>query len=227
MTKNLLASAVFAGVAAGLLAALVQFVFVIPYLLEGELFETGVRVHFVENGTPQSEKGAPPLGWDLGRHSMTVAFNLVTYVGYGLLLLALMSLAERRGTPITPRAGLIWGLAGFIAIQLAPAMGLPPELPGTLAAEVGPRQAWWFGTITATSVGLWLIAFARGWITVAGVALIALPHLIGAPHLDIYWGVAPPELSAHFVTLSLGAAAVGWTALGFFCAWFWGHSRDA
>ena len=54
MTRNLLASAVFAGVAAGLLAALVQFVFVIPTLLEGELYETGARVHFAENGTPQS-----------------------------------------------------------------------------------------------------------------------------------------------------------------------------
>ncbi len=46
MNQKLLTSAVFAGVAAGLIAALLQFVFVIPALLEGELFETGARVHW-------------------------------------------------------------------------------------------------------------------------------------------------------------------------------------
>ena len=39
MTKNLLTSAVLAGVAAGLIAALLQLTFVIPHLMEGELYE--------------------------------------------------------------------------------------------------------------------------------------------------------------------------------------------
>jgi cobalt transporter subunit CbtA len=124
-------------------------------------------------------------------------------------------------TRITARSGIIWGLAGFIAIQMAPAMGLPPVLPGTIGAEVEARQAWWLGTIVASSIGLWMIAFARGPFALAGVALLAAPQFIGAPQLDTYWGVAPPELSAQFVSYSLGAAAVGWTCLGFFAAWFW------
>jgi len=227
MTKNLLSSAVLAGVAAGLIAAALQFYFVIPSLLEGELYETGARVHFATNGTPESDRGAPGLGGDIMRHGMTVAFNAITYTGYALILLACMLLAEKRGTAITPRAGLIWGACGFIAVQLAPAIGLPPELPGTPAAEVTPRQAWWLLTILCSAAGLALLAFARGLIPLAGVALLLLPHLIGAPHLDAFWGVAPPELSAHFVTLSLGTAAAGWTALGFFCAWFWGKANDA
>lgn len=222
MTKNLLTSAVFAGVAAGLIAALLQFIFVIPALLEGELFETGARIHFGAHGSPESDRGAPGLGGEWGRHLMTVGFNIVTYVGFGFLLLAAMAFAELRGlTTISPRQGLIWGLAGFIAIQLAPAFGLPPELPGTPAAEIAPRQAWWLGTLVATSLGLWVIAFGRGPIALAGIVLILIPHLIGAPHLDAYWGVSPPELSAEFATLSLGTAAAGWTALGFLCAWFW------
>lgn len=230
MTKNLVTSAVFAGVAAGLIAAALQFMFVIPMLLEGELFETGARVHFVpENaGGPQSEKGAPGLGGEFGRHAMTVGFNMVTYVGYGLILLALMSLAQRSGVnKITARGGMIWGLAGFIAVQMAPALGLPPELPGTPAAEIGPRQAWWFMTIIATAVGLGVIAFSRGLLPLVGAALILAPHVIGAPHLDTYWGVSPPELSAHFVSVSLGAAAAGWTLLGFFCGFFWERGQDA
>jgi cobalt transporter subunit CbtA len=222
MTKNLLTSAVIAGVVAGLIAALLQFYFVIPTLLEGELFETGARIHFGADGSPQSDRGSPGMDGDIGRHLMTVGFNIVTYVGFGFLLLAAMALTEMKGfTRITARSGIIWGLAGFIAIQMAPAMGLPPVLPGTIGAEVEARQAWWLGTIVASSIGLWMISFARGSIALAGVVMLVAPQFIGAPQLDTYWGVAPPELSAQFVSYSLGAAAVGWTCLGFFAAWFW------
>lgn len=225
MNQKLLTSAVFAGVGAGLIAALLQFYFVIPTLLEGELFEGGTRVHFGADGSPQSDRGAPSLGDEIGRHLMTVGFNIVTYVGFGFLLLAAMVLTEMKGfTTITARSGIIWGVCGFIAIQMAPAIGLPPVLPGTIGAEVDARQAWWLGTIAASGIGLWMIAFIRGPLALAGIVLLAAPQIIGAPQLDTYWGVAPPELAAQFVTFSLGAAAVGWTALGFLAAWFW--TRD-
>lgn len=227
MTRNLVSSALLAGVAAGLIAALLQFAFVIPSLLEGELYETGARVHFATDGSTQSEKGAPSLGGEMSRHAMTVGFNIITYAGYGLLLLAAMIFAEEKGTRLTPRSGLIWGVAGFVAVQLAPAIGLPPELPGTPAAEVTPRQIWWFATIIATAAGLALIAFGKGWTALLSVPLLLAPHIIGAPHLDTYWGVAPPELSAHFVTLSLGTALAGWSLLGFFCAWFWTKANES
>ncbi len=222
MAKNLLSSAVFAGLIAGLIAALLQFVFVIPLLLEGELYETGARVHFGADGTPVSERGAPGLGGEWGRHMMTVAFNVVTYTGYGLLLAAAMGFArERTGLLITAKNGLIWGLAGFIAVQLAPAVGLPPELPGTPAAEITPRQIWWICSILATAGGLALIAFGQSLLMhVAGLLIILAPQLIGAPHLDTFWGVSPPELSAEFVTHSLGYAAIGWATLGYFVAFF-------
>ena len=79
MTRNLLTSALFAGVAAGLIAALLQFVYVIPALLEGELYESGARVHFATQGLPQSERASPGLGGDLGRHAMTVGFNSASF----------------------------------------------------------------------------------------------------------------------------------------------------
>lgn len=219
MTRHLLASGLIAGVAAGLVAALLQFLFVIPPLLEGELYETGARVHFATDGTTESDRGAPGLGGDVMRHGLTVAFNLVTYAGYGLILAGLMVIARIQGVEPGARVGLIWGLCGFLAVQLAPAIGLPPELPGTPAGEVGPRQAWWFATIILTAAGLGLIAFARGALPFVGIALIAAPQLWGAPHLDAYFGVAPPELSAHFATLSLGAAAAGWALLGCLTGW--------
>lgn len=225
MTRNLLTSALFAGVATGLIAALLQFAYVIPALLEGELYESGARVHFASEGAAQSERGSPGLGDDPGRHAMTVGFNMVAYVGFALILLALMALAERRGTPVAPRAGLIWGLAGFFAVQLAPAFGLPPELPGIPAADLAARQAWWLGTVLASAAGIGLIAFTRGWLPLLGIALIAAPQIIGAPHPADYTGTAPPELAARFVGLSLGAAAVSWAAMGCLAAWFWGRAN--
>ena len=67
MAKNLFVSAICAGIAAGLLASALQFTFVIPVLLEGELYETGARVHFGTDGSPQSDRGAPTLARGLDR----------------------------------------------------------------------------------------------------------------------------------------------------------------
>ena len=218
MVKNLFVSAICAGIVAGLIAALLQFIFVIPVLLEGELFETGARLHFGNDGSPQSDRGVPGLGDDWGRHSMTVAFNIITYTGYGLILAAMISYAALKGSFTPSRQGITWGLCGFIAVQLAPAIGLPPELPGTLAAEIGPRQMWWLGTIVATAIGMGLIAFGRSYLPLCGIAIILIPHLVGAPHLDACFGVAPPELAAEFATLSLGTSAAGWAVLGYVVA---------
>jgi cobalt transporter subunit CbtA len=223
MTKHLLSSALFAGLATGICGAVLQFIFVTPLLLEGELFETGARIHFASGGgTPQSDKGGISLAGELPRHVLTMVMNIVAYTGFALLMVAGFALAERQGRPVTSRRGLIWGLAGFLAVQLAPAFGLPPELPGTIAADVVARQIWWLATVIASVSGLALIAFGDGPAKIAaGIVLLLIPHLVGAPHLDGYWGIAPPELSAHFVTASLGVAAASWTVLGVVAAHFW------
>lgn len=225
MLKHLLTGALIAGAAAGLIAAALQFAFVIPLVLEGELYETGARVHFGAS-SPQSPAGAPGLGTDWGRHLMTVAFDVVSYTAYGLILTGLMAVAALRGHTVDARTGAVWGMAGFVAVQLAPAIGLPPELPGTIAAEVLPRQIWWSGTILATAAGLWLLAFGKGWGALgAGIVLLLAPHIIGAPHLDTYFGVAAPELAAEFAARSLGFAAAGWVILGALAGHFYGRPQ--
>ncbi len=223
MLKKLLTGALIAGVASGVIAAALQFAFVIPYILEGELYETGARVHFGA-GSPQSPSGAPGLGNDWSRHLMTVTFDVVSYTAYALILSGFMALAIRQGHKVDARRGIVWGVAGFVAVQLAPAIGLPPELPGTIAPEVLPRQIWWSGTIVVTALALWLIAFVpQVWAIGAAIVLLLVPHVIGAPHLDTYYGVAAPELAAHFATRSLGFAAVGWVVLGTIAGHFVGQ----
>lgn len=229
MTRHLFASALFAGLSAGLFAALLQFAFVVPLLLEGELYEAGVRVHFASSldAPVQSPSGpAEGLSQDPSRHFMTAGFNVVAYTAFALIMIAGMAIAVRAGHSVTPRSGILWGLAGFIALHLAPAFGLPPELPGTVAAEVQLRQVWWLATVVSTLLGLGLIAFGTNIVMIAlGIVALVLPHLLGAPHLDTYFGIAPPELSAHFATRSLGVAAASWVILGALTAFFWTRKR--
>ena len=118
------------------------------------------------------------------------------------------------GRAVDAREGLLWGIAGFAVFALAPAFGLAPMLPGSAEADLFARQVWWIGTAAATAGGIALAVFGRwGWEIPAGLALIVVPHLIGAPHCEGA-GTAPPELASSFAARSLVIAAVFWTLLG-------------
>lgn len=219
MFTRIAVSALFAGFLTGLIAALLQLVFVQPVLLHAELYESGTLNHFGDAG-----EGAAAVipGIDLERDGLSVLFTTLTYTGYAFLLVAAMALAEDRGVRIAVRQGLVWGVAGFLAVQLAPAFGIPPELPGSAAAEIGPRQIWWFGTVGATAAGLALIAFGRGWaLRGAAAVLILAPHVIGAPHPDEFIGPTPPELAGLFAARALGTGLAAWSLLGLLAAYFW------
>lgn len=226
MTRHLFTSALIAGTAAGILAALLQLTFLVPLLLEGELYETGARLHFSVTGNPQSDAGHPAV-WDQPtRHLGTLAMNIVTFTGFAFLMVVGFAIADQFGNRTDARRGAIWGLGAFFAVQLAPAYGLPPELPGTIGPDVAARQIWWMGCVAATLGGIGLVAFGRGALMIGGgIVLIALPHLIGAPTLDTYFGVSAPELAAHFVSRSLGVGAVTWVMLGLMAGALWAR-RD-
>lgn len=234
MARQLFTSALFAGLAAGLIAALLQLGFVVPIIQEAELYETGQRVHF--GAAAPEELIAAPVGdtdgaetpargtggFDWQRNMLTLAMNLIAYTAFALLLLPAIILAERRGLRQGWRGGLAWGAAGFAVFALAPAAGLPPELPGSVAAEVAPRQIWWAFTALTTAGALALIMLGRGGrAAVAGAALLLLPHFIGAPEPFGYGGTAPPELAALFAGRSLAVAAVSWMVLGTMACFLW------
>lgn len=228
MTKRIFASALFAGLAVGLITAALQFLFVTPLLLEGELYESGARLHFATNGSPQSEAGAPSYTREDMRHLLTISFNILAYSGFALLLAAGFAIAQTRGVQIKARDGVLWGLVGFASLHLAPAFGLAPELPGTVGAALEDRQLWWIATVLATAAGLiGAMVIKSPWAKLGAVVLIAAPHVFGAPQIDTYFGVAPPELSALFATRSLGVAAVSWVLLGGLTGYFWARQTPA
>jgi cobalt transporter subunit CbtA len=218
MLRRLLIVSLVAGLAAGALATLVQSALLTPLILEAETYEAGAAPAHAHDARMAHEHEAGPAhvhehaGLGLERLAYTALANLLAGVGFALLLNAAMTV---RGRPLTMRDGLLWGLAGFAAFALAPALGLPPELPGSAAAEIVARQLWWLAAAAATAGGLALAAFGRSAAFVAGgLALIVLPHLVGAPEPERSGGAAPPELAAHFAVLSLAAAALFWAALG-------------
>lgn len=237
MVKRLLVSGLLAGAAAGLIAALLQLVFVQPVLLHAELYEGGELVHFTgepaeghshdhshDHGvavpaTPKTH-GPDVGGFDAPRDGLSILFSMVVYAGYGLLLTAAMAWAESRGHRVAgAREGLLWGLGGFIAVQFLPAAGLPPELPGMAAADLVARQIWWVLTIAASATGIWLIAFGRNWTAWApAIVLLALPHVIGAPHPHELTGPTPPELASLFAGRALGVGLAAWLMLGLFAS---------
>ncbi len=219
MFTRILTSALFAGAAAGLIAALLQLVFVQPVLLHAELYELGALVHFgADRVTAQPELG----GLEPVRDVLSVIFTMLTYTGYAMILVAAMALAERRGAKITARTGIVWGLAGFAVAHFAPGFTLAPEVPGVASGDLGERQVWWFATVASAAVAAWLIAFGRGWTAWgAAIVLLLVPHIIGAPRPDAFTGPVPTEIGALFAARAFGVGAAAWLFVGCFAGHFW------
>lgn len=244
--------ALIAGGAAGVLAAFLHFAFVQEYILLGERYEFGEVVHFQnapsnvemqDHATPEQStdagaqaetdahdhsRSAPSAETDLSRDLLTVGFTVVLYVAYAMLMIAAFGLAAQFGVVIGAAQGALWGLTGFAAFQLAPAMGLPPELPGTVAADLGARQVWWWGTVFATGLGVGLIAYGKSIaLAVIGALLLAAPHVIGAPHLDGFFSYAPAEVGAAFSARVLGVGLVVWVVMGALAGRHWSRTAAA
>src|SRR5918996_6037021 len=217
MLARTLMVALLAGILAGALASATQMVRVVPLILEAEVFEVADHSeHIADEMTWSPEDG-------LERTTYTLMVNLLIGVGFGLLLVGTFVLAEMAGRSIDAFRGLLWGLAGFLIFALVPSAGLPPELPGTGAAELTVRQLWWVGTVGATALGLGLLAFGRPrWAKALALPVMAVPHLIGAPEPQ-HGGSVPAELAREFVISSLATAGLFLVSLGVTCGWV--HKR--
>jgi cobalt transporter subunit CbtA len=221
--RRILTAGLVAGFIAGTAVTVVQRLQITPLILAAEVFEDAAEA------APAHEHGGAALGdqhhesapeaWmpanGLERSAFTWLANILAGVGFGLILAAVVAFA---GRPVDARRGLLWGLAGYSVFSVAPALGLPPELPGMMAADLVARQVWWIMTVGGTAGGLALMVFApqpyRRPLQIAGLTLLVLPHLIGAPHLAAEAGTVPAELAARFVVASLAAAALFWAVLG-------------
>jgi cobalt transporter subunit CbtA len=233
MTLRVLSAALVAGFFAACVASILQLALTSPLILEAEKYEKHAALEPETSPWPivlahaheKAEAGASTKedewqpGAGLPRMAFTGLATLVTGVGYALLLGAALLACRREATP---SEGFRFALGGFLAVSLAPAIGLPPELPGMEAGPLAARQAWWVATVLATGVGLYLAAIVRSRAAVvAGLALIVAPHLVGAPHQAEAGSALPATYAAQFAARSLAIAFVFWTVLGLSFGWAW------
>lgn len=226
--RPILFTAALAGLIVGIVVTLAQQFGTVPLILNAEIYEKAAEQAAGPAGAPASgaeaahshDAAAPHShggdAWEpadgIERNAYTALFNIVEWVGFGLMLTGILVLLRR---PIDWREGFLWGLAGFVVFSLAPGLGLPPELPGIPTAPLGPRQLWWIATVTSTGLGLWLIAFKRSPLAALGaIALIAAPHLVGAPELATLETNVPEALSHHFVVAVTLTTLLSWALLG-------------
>lgn len=224
--RNAVFTAAAAGLLAGLILAALQTYATVPLILQAETFENAGEAAHDHGAAPaesapadtaaapaeatEEEAWAPEDGFE--RFAYTAAVNIVSGIGFALLLVAASELA---GGISSWRQGMLWGFAGFAVFTLAPGLGLPPELPAMPAADLFARQVWWIGTVAATAAGLALIAF-RGSVplSILGVALIVAPHIIGAPQPESHESPIPDSLHHQFVVAVTVTNLIFWLALG-------------
>ncbi|MER9415316.1 CbtA family protein [Mesorhizobium sp. M0306] len=229
--RNVVFIAAIAGLVAGVALACMQAYATVPLILKAEVYEQAGGGHDhaaspAENaaGTTAMSSAAPAEamapaedeGWapadGFERFAFSVVANIVTGIGFALVLVAVSEFAGGIGNW---RQGLFWGLAGFAVFTLAPGLGLPPELPAMPAADLVQRQIWWWATVVATAAGLGLIAFRRSLpLAVLAVALIVAPHIVGAPQPDSFETAIPEGLHHQFVVAVTLTNLVFWLVLG-------------
>ncbi len=225
MIMRVLLAAIIAGMLAGAVAGAFQIWRVSPLIIAAEVYENqgdaGAAHSHVASQPAVHSHGDADEAWAPGdgleRTAYTLLANLIMGVGFALVLAAAVMFT---GRAITTQNGVMWGLAGFLAFTLAPTSGLAPELPGMPAAELVARQTWWWGTAIATGCGIALIALQdKMALKAVGTVLIALPHLIGAPHPEVSDSAVPATLAADFAANSLAMMALFWIVLGVSLGW--------
>lgn len=223
MLYRILLVGLLAGLVAGAASTALQLAWAVPLIQQAENFEpaaaepghgSGSHSHdghtHAHSGRTHGEPWAPTDG--MSRSFWTLISNVSLGAGAGFILTALFAL---RPGALGARRGLIWGLAAFASVGIAPALGLPPELPGTAAASVEARQMWWLLTATCTATAIALVIAQRSAsLRVVGAALLLVPHLVGAPQPEVHAALAPLELQREFIVAALTCSGLFWLVLG-------------
>lgn len=207
--------AAMAGAIAGLALTAIQYVSTVPLIQKAETFEAKTAPAPDVGVAHDHKSWSPADGFE--RFAYSTLANVVGAIGFALLLVASSEIA---GGLTSWRQGLFWGIGGFAVFTLAPSLSLPPELPAMPSADLLARQTWWIATTVLTAGGLALIAFQRAlWGAALGLALMVIPHIVGAPQPDSFNSPVPHDLAQRFVTGVLVSGFVFWVLLGA-CAGF-------
>ncbi|WP_036188804.1 CbtA family protein [Marinobacterium lacunae] len=236
MFRQLIFSACVVGVLLGLMMTALQSVSVAPIIREAEQYEvTGdsqpIQAHHnIEHGTDvghtHDDQGAWSPAEGAERLLFTSVANICTGIGYAaILLVVIQHLGERFGRTLTLKGGLIVGGLCFLAVFVAPSVGLPPEIPGTSAAALESRQWWWVVEVVMAGIGLSIMALSKGIVRLSGLPLLLLPYIWVPMHEgplfineDPNAVLALSELHTQFIFASTLNNLVFWLVAGLMCA---------
>ena len=207
--RSLMTVVLGAGIVAGLLLFVVQHFTIVPLIEKAEVYESAADQRMPVRH--QEDQGWQPAE-GTERTVYTALSTMLIGIGFAALLFGTAAL-----TPVSLnwRKGALWGLAAFVCIDLAPALGLPPQPPGVAVADLYARQLWWVATAISTAIGLWLLLDRRKpWgIRLIGLVGLILPHAIGAPVATGETSV-PATLIHQFALVSILTTGMFWIALG-------------
>jgi len=230
--KRIFFAAILVGIVAGLVQSAVMQWRVVPLILEAETYEMS-EGHVMDQETDKTpiasdkhemseQSWEPQDGFE--RIFYTVLSTLLVSLGFAFLMVAISVLMSIN---INLSNGLIWGLAGFFSFSLMPAIGLPPELPGMIAAELGARQIWWWGTVLATAGAILLVVKIPKPVSfIIALILFLAPHIIGAPVPLTMESDVPAHLATSFAANALFSSLVFWLVLGFLFGFYNNKIKD-
>ncbi len=219
------------GTLAGLVLSLAQFFLINPIIFQAESFEVAGHDHGSHDHS--AEAWAPADG--IERSGYTAVANIFAGIGFTAVLLAIISQCQALHlTHLTAVKGLLWGMGGFSVFFIAPAIGVPPEIPGIEAAPIEHRQLWWAATVLLVGLGLLVVAFANWPMKPIGLVLLALPYSIYIPHAsgpafahpDPDAVAALTELHQQFIVMSGLGNIVFWLVIGLLSGAYFQHLRS-
>lgn len=252
--RQIVLFAVLVGASAGLVLTLVEAWQVIPIIHSAERYEgvatadahadhaaAHVHDHGAASAAPEAshqhaghdhhsaDEWAPENG--IERTAYTLLSNVLTAIGFALLVIVAMTASARRqGVELSRfnwRYGLVWGIVGYAVFWIAPALGLPPEIPLAATGPLEARQLWWLLAVVCTGAGLAGLVYGSPSWRWAAPFLLLVPHVVGAPRPPgPAFADQPPEIAAQlerlasqFIGATAFANAVFWLILGLGAAW--------
>ena len=235
--RQIIFYALLVGILSGLVLTVAQFWQVIPIIQNAERYENatmqitasvdGHSDHDHSGHEHSADAWSPQDG--IERTSFTLLSNVLTAIGMALLLLFAIVSSNKSVSlsKLNWQYGLLWGAAGYAVFYLVPSIGVPPGIPGANEAPLEARQQWWLLAVTCTAIGLAVVAFGKSPWRWAGIGILALPYLIGAPPAPsaAFINHSPrvinelTELAHQFISATAIAYAAFWLALGLAAVW--------
>jgi cobalt transporter subunit CbtA len=215
--RKLIYAVLASGTIAGLLLFAVQHFTIFPLIEKAESYESAAEASTDHHH--EDESWRPAEGVE--RTLFTMLTTALTGVGFAAVLFGTAALGSMS---LNWRTGILFGLAAFVCVDLAPSLGLPPQPTGAAVANLYARQEWWVWTVVSTAVAVRLLLDGKRSVLVRlfGIVVMILPHAIGAPRAERN-SLVPLGIIHQFALISILTTGLFWITLGAVGGLFYGR----